>query len=391
LTLFLISLKIASEIGGNRPRNQVQRCENRLTEVNDINDNSVASYAYDYKGRRISKTTGGVTTKYCYAGEQIIAEYDGNDNLLRKFVYGPGIDEPICMLDVADSNAVYYYHFDGLGSVVALSDNSANIVEKYSYDVFGEPNRTSDVNNPYFFTGRTYDSETGNYYYRARYYGCALGRFLQPDPLGYDDGLNMYIYVHNNPVMNVDPSGLACSGSSCSSSSSENKSGAFCCKVKKKKFFGLNSSCSQHTVYSQCKSAEAACCAAYGNNKNTTVYDAKKGKCCWCEIYRRSVPFEWHGISLEGHAEVNVKCGPGRGSWAADVRPGSQSAFKPHWVDVSVHGFSQGGAKQGRIGCDAADSSRVSLAGSQWLYWYPVHDCRHFASQTIAQMLEMCP
>jgi uncharacterized protein RhaS with RHS repeats len=156
-------------------------CENRLTCVNDVNDALVASYKYDYAGKRIQKTeySSQNTTKYCYDGSQVIAEYDGSDTLLRKYVYGPGIDEPICMLDVADSNAVYYYHFDGLGSVVALSDVNSVIAERYFYDVFGEPNRTSDVNNPYLFTGREYDSETGNYYYRARYYACEIGRFLQ--------------------------------------------------------------------------------------------------------------------------------------------------------------------------------------------------------------------
>jgi YD repeat-containing protein len=92
-------------------------CKNRLTDVNDQNDTAVASYSYDYLGRRMSKTVYGspdVTTKYCYDGDQVIAEYDGNDNLLRKFIYGPGIDEPICTIDVTDSNAIYYYHIDGL-------------------------------------------------------------------------------------------------------------------------------------------------------------------------------------------------------------------------------------------------------------------------------------
>ena len=84
----------------------------------------------------------------------MIAECDESGTILRKFVYGPGIDEPICMIDAADNNAVYYYHFDGLGSVIALSDANSEILERYSYDVFGEPNRTSDVNNPYLFTGR---------------------------------------------------------------------------------------------------------------------------------------------------------------------------------------------------------------------------------------------
>ncbi|MCJ7692058.1 MAG: hypothetical protein MUO22_01410, partial [Sedimentisphaerales bacterium] len=123
------------------------------------------------KGRKSrGKRAGKVVTKYCYDGAQVIAEYDGSDTLLRKFVYGPGIDEPICMIDAADGDTVYYYHFDGLGSVVALSNIDGDVVESYSYDVFGQPDNTSDVNNPYMFTGRRYDDETGLYYYRARYY-----------------------------------------------------------------------------------------------------------------------------------------------------------------------------------------------------------------------------
>jgi len=129
--------------------------------------------------------------------------------LARKFIYGPGIDEPICMIDVSDSNKKYYYHFDGLGSVVALSDSSANIIERYSYDVFGEPNTTSTVGNPYMFTGRRLDTETHLYYYRARYYAYDIGRFLQTDPIGYRDGMNIYTYCVNNPLGCLDPSGFA--------------------------------------------------------------------------------------------------------------------------------------------------------------------------------------
>jgi len=63
--------------------------------------------------------------------------------------------------------------------------------------------------NPYQFTGRQYDSETGLYYYRARYYNVEIGRFIQPDPIGYNDGMNMYVYVGNNPVVYTDPMGLS--------------------------------------------------------------------------------------------------------------------------------------------------------------------------------------
>jgi YD repeat-containing protein len=101
-------------------------CENRLTDVNDRDTGGrVASYSYDYQGRRVRKIVYGepnIVTQYAYDGDQVIAECNESGTLLRKFVYGPGIDEPICMIDVADNNAVYYYHFDGLGSVIALSE-----------------------------------------------------------------------------------------------------------------------------------------------------------------------------------------------------------------------------------------------------------------------------
>ena len=88
---------------------------------------------------------------------------------------------------------------------------------------------------------------------------------------------------------------------------------------------------------------------------------------------------------------MNVRCELGRESWAADVRPGEQSPFKPHWVEVDVHRFSEGGVYKGRISCDAADEEKADLSDSSWLYWFPVHDCRHFATRSIRRMLGMCP
>lgn len=118
--------------------------------------------------------------------------------------------------------ACYYYHYNGLGSVTAVSDKNGQIVETYKYSVFGDTAiynasgkrlSASAVGNVYFFTGRRLDNETGLYYYRARMYSPHLGRFLQTDPSGYSDGINWYLYCGNNPIVLVDPLGLCDSGS----------------------------------------------------------------------------------------------------------------------------------------------------------------------------------
>ncbi|MBI9018885.1 MAG: hypothetical protein JEZ07_16665, partial [Phycisphaerae bacterium] len=190
-------------------------CENRMTQA--VVGSTTWSYGHDLFGRRLSKGDGSTTTTYVYDGTQVIAEYEGVD-LKKKYIYGPGIDQPIAMIYVDGYTETWYYYLqDSLGNVIALIDDSGAIVETYEYTPFGTPTiknasgteiATSSVDNPYMFTGRRWDAETSTYYYRFRNYCPMLGRFMQNDPLGYADSMNQYAYCVNNPVNYIDPLGL---------------------------------------------------------------------------------------------------------------------------------------------------------------------------------------
>jgi len=185
--------------------------ENRLTGISGFKPDCstlAASYQYDSFGRRIEKNINETITRYLYDKEDIIAEYDGNNQLIAHYIHGPGIDEPIAMVRNSQS---YFYHFDGLGSVTGITDSNGSVVQRYGYESFGNIVSMLDPNfiQPYTYTGREYDPETGSYYYRARYYDSRIGRFISEDPIGLAGDINKYVYVQNNPVNWIDPLGLA--------------------------------------------------------------------------------------------------------------------------------------------------------------------------------------
>jgi RHS repeat-associated protein len=117
------------------------------------------------------------------------------------------IDDP---LSVEQGSNIYYYHKDGLGSVTELTDANGNVVKTYDYKGFGEIHtQTGTVVQPFAFTSREYDSESGLYFYRGRYYDPKAGRFINRDPIGFAGGdVNLFRYVQNNPINFVDPEGL---------------------------------------------------------------------------------------------------------------------------------------------------------------------------------------
>ncbi|NJO16289.1 MAG: hypothetical protein HC877_11210 [Thioploca sp.] len=205
--------------------------ENRLISIKS-GSQVVGQYQYDALSRRVIKQvnpSGSLTkTRYFYDNARVIEEQDIGGVTQATYVYGNYVDE---VLTMDRGGQVYYYHQNALWSVEAVTDSTAAVVERYSYDAYGFVNVTdgvggsvpsnawgtphSAVGNPYLFTGRQLDEEAGLYYYRARYYDSGKGRFLQRDPMGYVDGMNMYQYAGGNPRNAMDPSGSVFYGNRC--------------------------------------------------------------------------------------------------------------------------------------------------------------------------------
>ena len=208
------------------------------------NESVWASYSYSLDGRRVGKEidierTGEDFQRvyYLYDGQNVVYELG---EMFRNFREIPNIggialqfqhnhptvrythplvcDGGVCgptaymfvdaPISIVVDGVKYYYLYDALDSVTELIDENENVVNRYRYTPFGESlYKEEGVFNPYQYTGRRYDEETGQYYYRARMYSPVQGRFLSQDPMGMIDGPNMYAYARNDPVLFRDPTG----------------------------------------------------------------------------------------------------------------------------------------------------------------------------------------
>lgn len=183
---------------------------NTLTSV--TKGGSTTSYKYYADGLRYLKSTGTTSTQvnYDFNGQVITEEKLNGGSIVQQSNYVRG-DRLLVKKDKTAAKD-YYYLYNGHGDVVQIVDTSGNVINSYSYDVWGNiTSQTEGISNSFKYAGEMYDSETGLYYLRARYYDPSIGRFINEDT---DEGqinnplsLNLYAYVSNNPLLYTDPTG----------------------------------------------------------------------------------------------------------------------------------------------------------------------------------------
>jgi len=144
---------------------------------------------------------------FAYDGDNLTEEANSSGTEVASYSQGLNIDEPLAM---DRSSVASFYEADGLGSVTSLSSSAGALAETYTRDSFGkQTGSTGSITNPFQYTARESDVETGLYYYRARYFDPNAGKFLSEDPVGFLGGGNFYAYVGNSAPNFDDPLGLA--------------------------------------------------------------------------------------------------------------------------------------------------------------------------------------
>jgi RHS repeat-associated protein len=186
--------------------------ENRMTAYSGT---SAASYVYDDNGNRVKKclpncTSPTTTTVYVFSAGKDVAEYDNGAapaSPSREYIYSGGQ-----LITTLAGSTTTYHHADHL-SVRVSTDTNGNKIGEQGHYPYGESWYSNNTTTKFVFTGYERDTESNNDYAMARYYRVGFGRFCSPDPLGGNPGdpqsWNRYVYARDNPINNVDPSGMS--------------------------------------------------------------------------------------------------------------------------------------------------------------------------------------
>lgn len=212
---------------------------NRLHTVTRISDGLViATYTYSCDNKRMAKTlqptasTPASTTHYYYSGWRVCEEYTLNgstETLKYQYVWGATYHDELVARDDRQGGATVaqlndgtasdrqFQHHNTLFSVFAVTDETGAVLERYQYDPYGNQSifdasfnglTNSAIEQEFTYTGQRFDAETNLFYYKNRYYSSNQGRFISRDPIGYEDGMNLYEYVDGSPNNLVDTFGL---------------------------------------------------------------------------------------------------------------------------------------------------------------------------------------